>query len=230
MRFENTFDVKAPLEEVWRTVLDVERVAPTVPGAKVLEQTGDDASKVAIKVKVGPMSMTYKGDVEITERDETAHRAVMKARAKESRGQGTADADVVMTLSGENGTTTAVITTDVDLSGKVATMGQGVLQDVSGRLVGTFAKNLAAMLEGREEPAAEAAPARPAVDAAATEAAAADTSRPDPPRFEGESEDALDLGAVGGAVVADKLKDPVVGALVAVAFLLGLLLGRRSRR
>jgi hypothetical protein len=93
------------------------------------------------------MSMTYRGEVEITERDDAAHRAVMKARAKESRGQGTADADVTMILSGGNGTTSATVTTDVELSGKVATMGQGVLQDVSGRLVQTFAKNLAAMLE-----------------------------------------------------------------------------------
>src|SRR3982751_3515388 len=148
MRFENAFAVDAPLEEVWRTVLDVERVAPTVPGAQVLEQTGENAYKVAIKVKVGPMSMTYRGEVEITERDDAAHRAVMKARAKESRGQGTADADVIMVLEGADRRTSATVTTDVQLSGKVATMGQGVLQDVSGRLVKTFAENLAAMLEG----------------------------------------------------------------------------------
>src|SRR5215208_6796955 len=103
MRFENSFDVGAPIETVWDAVLDVERVAPTVPGAQVLERTSDNAYKVGIKVKVGPMSMTYKGEVEITERDEASHRAVMKARAKESRGQGTADADVTMTLSGDNG-------------------------------------------------------------------------------------------------------------------------------
>ena len=73
MRFENQFTVDAPIEQVWETVLDVERVAPTVPGAQVLEQVSDDACKVAIKVKVGPMSMTYRGEVEITERDEAAH-------------------------------------------------------------------------------------------------------------------------------------------------------------
>src|SRR5918911_1864917 len=124
MRFENSFDVDAPLDDVWAALMDVERVAPTVPGAQVLERTGQDAYKVAIKVKVGPMSMTYRGDVEITERDDTAHRAVMKARAKESRGQGTADADVTMTLVGRDGGTSATVTTDVQLSGKVATMGQ----------------------------------------------------------------------------------------------------------
>src|SRR5918994_99975 len=108
--------------------------------------------------------MTYRGEVEITERDETTHRAVMKARAKESRGQGTADADVTMLLDGTNGRTSATLTTDVQLSGKVATMGQGVLQDVSGRLIGTFAENLATMLAGGDgaEPEAPAAPAQPA--------------------------------------------------------------------
>src|ERR671923_1975339 len=171
MRFENRFDVAAPIERVWETVLDVERVAPTVPGAQVLERTGDDAYKVAIKVKVGPISMTYRGEVEITERDEAAHRAVMKARARESRGQGTADADVTMELSGDDGHTSATVTTEVQLSGKVATMGQGVLQDVSGRIVQTFAQNLAALLESGAAPEAAAAAAEPAAAASATAAA-----------------------------------------------------------
>jgi carbon monoxide dehydrogenase subunit G len=197
MRFENSFDVGAPIEEVWDALLDVERVAPTVPGAQVLERTGDDAYKVAIKVKVGPMSMTYRGEVEIVERDAATRRAVMKARAKESRGQGTANADVTIQLSGANGRTAATVTTDVQLTGKVATMGQGVLQDVSGRLVSTFAENLAAMLERREEPA-------PA--------------------------DALDVGAVGGAVMGERLRDPrVLGPLVGIGALILLLLLRRRR-
>ena len=101
MQFENTFDVEAPVDEVYAALLDVERVAPCVPGAEVLEQTGEDAYKVAIKVKVGPMSMQYKGDVEIVERDPSAHRAVMRAKTREARGQGTANADVVMHLASE---------------------------------------------------------------------------------------------------------------------------------
>ena len=214
MQFENRFDVDAPLDEVWKAVLDVERVAPTVPGAKVLERTSDTAYKVAIKVKVGPMSMTYKGDVEIVERDDEQHRAVMRARAKESRGQGTADADVTMVLDGTNGHTSAVVTTDVDLSGKVATMGQGVLQDVSGRLIETFAKNLADMLEGKQaEPTPKAQP------------------QTAPPPKQEEEEDALDLGSLGGAMAADKLSDPRnLGIVIGVAMLVAYLLGRRSAR
>jgi carbon monoxide dehydrogenase subunit G len=246
MRFENRFDVDAPLERVWDAMLDVERVAPTVPGAQVLEQVGEDAYKVAIKVKVGPMSMTYNGEVEITERDEAAHRAVMKARAKESRGQGTADADVTMSLAGENGRTAATVTTEVQLSGKVATMGQAVLQDVSRRLVATFAENLAAMLagEGAPEPAAAApAPAdagpggaggAPAVDSeAAGGGASAAGPAPPPPRAQAQAPpaDALDLGSLGGAVLADRLRRPqTLPFLLAAVALLAFLLGRRSAR
>src|SRR3954468_3647262 len=179
MRFENHFDVDAPIERVWSTVLDVERVALTAPRGQVLERTGADAYKVAIKVRVGPMSMTYRGEVEITERDEAAHRAVMRARAKESRGQGTADADVTMVLTASDGRTSAAVTTDVQLSGKVATMGQGVLQDVSGRLVKTFAQNLAAMLEGGQ--AAGPEPAAAAAGLAPREPAPAPAGLPAPP-------------------------------------------------
>src|SRR4029453_3708738 len=107
MRFSNAFNVDAPLESVWNAILDVERVAPNVPGAEVLEQTGADSYKAAVKVKVGPMSMRYRGDVEIVERDEEVHRAVMKARAKESRGQGTAEADGTRSLRGQDGRTSA---------------------------------------------------------------------------------------------------------------------------
>lgn len=240
MRFENHFDVDSPIESVWDAVLDVERVAPTVPGAEVLERTGDDAYQVAIKVKVGPMSMTYRGEVEIAERDEEAHRAVMKARAKEARGQGTADADVTMQLRGENGRTSATVTTEVELSGKAATMGQGVLQDVAGRLVQTFAKNLATMLEGGEPAVPEAgAPAAeagaPAADAAASAAIPAGSAPPRlaaPPSPPGiQREDALDLGSLGGAMIADRLQDPRrLAGLIGLVALIAFVVGRRSAR
>ena len=146
MKFENTFTVQAPADEVLATLLDVERVAPCMPGAEVLERVDENAYKVGIKVRVGPISMTYRGEVQITERDETARTATMHATAKEARGQGTADAQVHMVLTEENGGTRASLDTDVALSGRVAAMGQGVIADVAGKLVETFAENLAAML------------------------------------------------------------------------------------
>ncbi|MFN8201732.1 MAG: SRPBCC family protein [Solirubrobacteraceae bacterium] len=138
MKFENTFDVKAPIDEVYAAMLDVERVAPCVPGAQVLEQSSEDSYKVSIKVKLGPIQMTYRGDVEIVERDEANHRAVMRARAREARGQGTADATVEMKLKQNGDGTHGDITSDVALSGKAASMGRGIIQDVSGKLVDQF--------------------------------------------------------------------------------------------
>ena len=212
MKFENSFEVDAPVETVWATVLDVERIAPTVPGASVLEQTADNAYKVGIKVKLGPMTMQYKADVEIVDADAASHRAVMKAKAKETRGQGTADAEVTMQLEGDDARTTGRIVTDMKVSGRAASMGRGVMQDVAGRMVGTFADNLAAMLEEGERPASEPAGEGPPGDTGAPGSAPQD--------------DALDIGSLGGAMAADRLKDPLVIALLLLAFLLG----RRSAR
>jgi uncharacterized protein len=174
MRFENGFAVHAPIDEVWATLLDVERVAPCMPGAEVLEHVGGDAYKVGIRVKVGPITMRYRGDVEIVERDDGAHVATMRAKAKEARGQGTADATVRMALAQQDGGTGATLDTDVTLSGKAAAMGRGIIADVSARLVETFAANLAQMLEGG--PAATEA-AAPAAAAPATPAPAAQAPR-----------------------------------------------------
>jgi uncharacterized protein len=197
MKFENTFAVDAPIDEVYATLLDVERVAPCVPGAEVLEKTGDNAYQVAIKVRVGPISMTYRGNVEIVERDDENHRAVMRARARETRGQGTADARVDLSLVQEGETTKGTMVADVQLAGRAAAMGRGVIQDVSAKIVTTFSQNLEQMLggggpaaeptpapqaTGPEGPPAEAAAAAPATGAEAgggPEAAAA--TAPPPP-------------------------------------------------
>jgi len=171
MKFENDFDVEAPIEEVFKALLDVERVAPCVPGAEVVEHTDDDVYKVAIKVKVGPMSMKYGGEVKIVESDPEQHRAVMRTRAKEARGQGTADATVEMHLQGDESRTHGHISTDVKLSGRAAAMGGSVIQDVSARIVDTFAENLAAMLSEGKSAAVET-PAAPAAGGSVTSAPA----------------------------------------------------------
>jgi uncharacterized protein len=201
MEFENTFVVDAPVEEVWDLLLDVERIAPCMPGAQVLEQTGDDAYKVAVKVKLGPMTMNYKGDVEIVDKDAAAHSATMRARAKEARGQGTASANIRMALEPQNGRTQASILTEMQMSGKAAAMGQGVIKDVAATLTDTFANNLAALVE---------APAAP----------------PPPP----QEPPSLDAGQIAASVAANRLRDPrTVAALVFLVLLIGVLLGRRRR-
>src|SRR3954462_3728719 len=104
MKFENTFSVDAPIDEVYAALLDVERVAPCVPGAEVLEQTGDDAYAVAIKVKVGPIAMPYRGKVEVVERAEANCRSVLRAGVGESPGQGTVESRVTMSLTQDGAT------------------------------------------------------------------------------------------------------------------------------
>jgi carbon monoxide dehydrogenase subunit G len=202
MRFENSFVVEAPSEEVWDALLDVERVAPCMPGAEVLERTGEDTYKVGIKVKLGPIAMQYRGEVEIVERDPATHTAVMSAKAKETRGQGFANATIHMSLSGNGGSTEGKIETDVQLSGKAAAMGQGVIQDVSATLVDTFAANLAQMLSAPEapEPATAPAPAR-------------------------TTEQSLPVAAIATSVVKGRLRSPgFVAGVVVLAVVLAVLI------
>jgi carbon monoxide dehydrogenase subunit G len=221
MKFENAFVVQAPIDDVYAALLDVERVAPCMPGAEVVEKTGDDAYKVAIKVKVGPMSMTYKGDVQIVERDDAAKTATLRAKAKESRGQGTADAHVHMALAEEGDGTHATLETDVALGGRVAAMGRGVIGDVSARLVQTFAGNLAAMLEGGTADPATAAPPAPGPAPQAE------------PRTAAPEEAGLPVGELAAGVVAGRLADPKslaagAGIFAMICLVIGYLVGRAA--
>jgi len=240
MEFENTFEVQSPVDEVWKAVLDVERVAPCVPGAQVLEKTGEDSYKVAIKVKLGPVSMTYRGDVEVVEADESTHTATMRSRARETRGQGTADATVRMQLAQEGATTRGTIHSDVAISGRAAAMGQRMIGDVSARLIDTFSTNLAAMLAAGGEPApapaaaptataTEAAAPAPAGEEQAAASAATGAAAPPPPPPPPASNEGLPVLSLVGGVVGDRLKDPkvVLGALLTALFL-GFLVRRRS--
>ena len=234
MEFDNEFTVQAPIDEVWKTMLDVERVAGAVPGAKVTEQTGENTYKAEIKVKLGPISMTYKGDVEIVEADESAHRAVLAIKAREARGQGTATAKSELHLTEAEGGTHSKIHTDVSLTGRAASMGRGIIGDVSSKMVDTFAENLAGMLTA---PAA-AAEAGSGNGAGPTEAEAAVTSEatgggtatqapPKPPPAAPQQETEFDAGALGAELLVERLKDPRVIAVLAVAVLVVLLRRRR---
>ena len=187
--------------------------------------------------------MQYRGDVEIVETDEAKHRAVMRAKAKETRGQGTADATVAMRLEGDETHSHGTIETEVKLSGRAAAMGRGVIQDVSARIVDTFSANLAEMLGGGQAAEAAAAPSAPSTAAEAdgqgeaeTQAAATATATaeapprpaPDPAAAPPPSRDgeALPIGSIVGSVAAQRLRDPKVLAVLAVLLLLIL---RRRR-
>jgi carbon monoxide dehydrogenase subunit G len=230
MNFENTFEVDAPIDQVYDALMDVERVAPCVPGAQVLDRKSDDAYEVAIKVKVGPMSMLYKGTVEIVDRQPEQHTAQMRAKARESRGQGNADAQVHMALTSDNGKTRGTIDTDVKLSGKAAAMGGGVIQEVSGKLVDQFSKNLAEML-GEGSAATQPTPEAATAAGPATPTAETPASSPKQPAAGPSAEsDALDVGSLVGPMIVGRLRDPKV--LGAVGLLLALVLvvfGSRRR-
>jgi carbon monoxide dehydrogenase subunit G len=149
MEFEHSFSVPVPPEKAWDVLLDVERVAPCMPGAKVEAVEGNDING-RMKVKVGPISQEYRGTAHFAERDAASHTVVLEASGKETRGSGTASASVRAVLHGEDGKTVVSVKTTLNVTGRPAQMGRGILEDVGGRLVTRFADNLAAMLSEGE--------------------------------------------------------------------------------
>src|SRR3954451_24455185 len=148
MKLENDFTVPAPIDEAWAVLLDVERVAPCLPGAAV-EPGGDEGSyNGTITVKVGPITARYKGTVRIQEADEAARRAVMRAQAKDARGQGTAAATTPSTMEEAAEGTKVKVVTDMRVTGPAAQFGRGVMQDVSAKMMRQFADCLAREMSG----------------------------------------------------------------------------------
>jgi carbon monoxide dehydrogenase subunit G len=238
MQFENVFEVHAPVDVVYGVLLDVAKVAPCVPGAEVLDRTGDAAYKVGIKVKVGPIRMQYRGDVEIVDHDDSSHSATLRAKARETRGQGTADATVEMRLTGDSNVTKGTIVSDVKLSGRAASMGQGAIRDVSAALIDDFAKNLAAMLNGSDRetsPSGNGASARAEAPAADpdSDAESLRTSRSTSPPGEAARAAPAAESSISGlrvvrVVLAGRLRDPRVagGTCAVLGFLMGSAVGR----
>src|SRR5215471_11406309 len=154
MELEHSFTVPVPEERAWEVLLDVERVAPCMPGATLDSVEGDEI-KGKIKVKVGPIQMTYAGTARFTERDPAAHVITLEASGKETRGAGTASAKVRSMLEGQDGQTHVVVHTTLNVTGRPAQFGRGVMAEVGGKLIGVFASNLADMLaaESAQQPA-----------------------------------------------------------------------------
>ncbi|QAY72355.1 hypothetical protein ET445_02385 [Agromyces protaetiae] len=150
MELDSTFKVTAPIDDVWNTVMDVERIATAVPGAELSEKVDENTYKGLVKVKVGPLSMQYRGQIELVSRDDAAHVATFKGKALEKAGQGTAEGTATITLTEEDGVTTGVVHGDIALSGKAAAMGKGVINTVAQQIMGIFAGNLQKLLSGDE--------------------------------------------------------------------------------
>jgi len=179
MELEHTFTVPVGIDDAWHVLLDIRQVAPCMPGAALDSVDGDDFTGI-VKVKLGPIGLTYKGKASFIEKDEAAHRAVIDAHGRDARGNGTAAAKVTAVLTEEGPTSTRVdVVTDLDITGKPAQFGRGVMADVGNKLIGQFADCLAGKLAGGGEPAVEtsaapaaepeAAPAQPAAPVKATE-------------------------------------------------------------
>jgi len=172
MLIENAFTVARPVDEVWAYLLDVERIAPCMPGAELTETLDERTWKGRVNMKFGPVSMSFAGQVEMAERDDDAHRVVLRARGTEQKGKGAADAKVTSWLE-PDGTGTAVkMEADITLSGAAAQLSRGLLPEVSKRLTQQFADCLEANL------GAAAGAADGSVASATTSAAAAGAAKP----------------------------------------------------
>jgi len=157
MKLEQSFEVKAPIDEVWAALIDLERVAPCLPGAAITGHDEDGTYHGEFKVKLGPTTASYRGTVLIEDADEAAHRATMRAKGTDKRGQGGAAATIVNTLTSVDGATRVDAVTDYTITGRLASFGRGgMIQDISNRLLGDFSTCLQAQL-ATPEPEAVAA-------------------------------------------------------------------------
>jgi carbon monoxide dehydrogenase subunit G len=166
VQLENSFTVPVPIDEAWRVLLDIERIAPCMPGAALDSVTGDDFTG-RVKVKLGPINLTYQGKASFVEKDADAHRAVIDGRGKDQRGNGTAAALITAQLKAEGDTTRVEVLTDLNITGRPAQFGRGVMTDVGNKLLGQFADKLAAQLASGDAGATVAAAPAPAAAAAA---------------------------------------------------------------
>ena len=141
VELDHPFTTSKPVDETFEAILDLERLIPCVEGGSVTEATAPDNVKAQIKVKMGAMSMTFKGTVAVIEQDPDAHRAVLQVKSREAGGQGHANADVTFELSDGGGK----IHTAAQITGKAASMGEGVVQNVLDALIKDFISKLAAL-------------------------------------------------------------------------------------
>ncbi|MFD1542370.1 SRPBCC family protein [Nonomuraea guangzhouensis] len=229
MRFEHEFSVPVPVEQAWAVLLDVERVAPCLPGASLDIFEGDEFTG-RMKVKVGPITVTYRGSARFENVDKDAHTLTLQASGKEARGSGTASATVKATLTPGEGSTTVSVETSFNVTGRPAQFGRGVMAEVGAKLIDRFAVNLAQLLAepAHEAPAAaeepqEDGPRLSAVPSPEEDVRPAGTLRtsltPD--------EEALDLLEIAGTPLLKRVA-PVVGALAAL-LLIGWLIRRLMR-
>jgi uncharacterized protein len=242
MQLEHQFSVPVPVDRAWEVLLDVERVAPCMPGATV-ETVDGDSFTGQVKVKVGPITVSYAGKASFLEKDAAAHRAVVSAKGRETRGSGTAAATVTASMTGDGDSTRVTVVTDLAITGRPAQFGRGVMNDVGNKLLGQFADCLADRLAGGGEARTSAdvgdgaqastgaAESADAAESPKDQSRAADSSGDSGRAREGPREsrptpEAIDLLGVAGGSIAKRVAPIVV--LVAVLALIWWLVGRRG--
>ncbi|MEU9014964.1 SRPBCC family protein [Streptomyces sp. NPDC048479] len=231
MELQNSFTVPVPVDEAWRVLLDIERVAPCMPGATVDSVEGETVNG-AVKVRVGPITVTYRGTATFQEKDESAHRVVLAAQGKEVRGQGTARATVTGTLADRDGGTDVNVVTDLTITGRPAQFGRGVMAEIGDKLIGRFADCLSQQLAGAE----------PATDGPAEAAAKPNDKEPNDKEPNGREPSGTEPSVAAGAGTREAepidllrtagmpIAKRVAGALVVAALAaLTLILIRRMR-
>jgi uncharacterized protein len=229
MEINDSFRVSTPIDATWKVMLDIEGIAPCMPGAQLQEVEGDEYRGI-VKVKVGPITAQYKGTARLAEVDEGNRRIVIDATGRDTRGQGNAKATIVVTMSPEGGGTKVDVATDLSITGKVAQFGRGVLVDVSAKLMGQFVENVerdvlsvagggdTSHAGGPYEQALESVAPHAAAPAAKGTAAAKPATEPatttGPRRIDSPEVEPVDLFGVAGAPVTKRLVPIGIGALV----------------
>ena len=232
MKLEHTFTVPVTADKAWEVLLDLPRVAPCMPGATLTGVEGDEFTGT-VKVKLGPIGLTYSGKGRFVERDEAAHRVVIEASGRDTRSAGTAGATITANLVGQGEETLVDVVTDLTVTGKPAQFGRSMISDVSAKLLGQFADCLAGKLAESSVPAADAASAAapPAADAAAPAAAPTAAAVEAPASYETDYDtEPIDLlGVTGGTAVARRAAAVGLGAvlLAVLAWVLVRALRRR---
>jgi carbon monoxide dehydrogenase subunit G len=235
MEIADNFRVSKPIDDTWRVLLDIERIAPCLPGAQLQEIEGNEYRGI-VKVKVGPITAQYKGTATLAEVDGAGRRMVIDATGRDTRGQGNATASIVVTMLEDGDGTRVEVVTDLAITGKVAQFGRGVLVDVSSKLMRQFVENLerdvltteATDSAGRPAQTTKATAPSPSVAAAAPTVPATETA-PAPPalrRIESKDVEPIDLFDMAGESAAKRLVP--VGIGVVVLFLLWRLLRSRG--
>ena len=220
MELQHSFSVPVDVDRAWAVLVDIEQVAPCMPGAALDTVDGDNFTG-SVKVRLGPIGLTYKGKARFVEKDETAHRAVIDAQGKDARGNGTAAATVTATLHPQDDGTRVEVNTDLAITGKPAQFGRGVMVDVGNKLIGQFADCLAGKLAKADGPAVAAV-----ADSAPPPPTSSTDNRPTAPEAPAEEVAPIDLMASAGPAVLKRLAP--VALLLAVLVLVIVLRRRRG--